>query len=162
MRVPTSWWWIGLAGASMAQAVAQSAACADQGRLSDGSRPANGTDDFRAELFGVINGGTPVAAAQTFSGVGITNGLFQLSVDFGSGAVRHLHYHPIHGEWQGRTPSPARTEAGVAHSATCWTAESGAGSVRAIRCPGSDPGGCAERSGLRRGETCRMPVISRP
>jgi len=87
MRVPTSWWWIGLAGASMAQAVAQSTAFSYQGRLSDGLRPANGTYDFRAELFGVINGGTSVAAAQTFSGVGVTNGLFQLTLDFGSGAV---------------------------------------------------------------------------
>ena len=52
--------------------------------------------------------------------------------------------------------------AGVTHPGTCRTGESGAGSVRAIRCPGSDPGGCAERPGLRRGEACRMPVISRP
>lgn len=70
----------------MAEAMAQSTAFAYQGRLSDGSRAANGTYDFKAELFGVASGGVSVAAAQTFGGVGVTNGLFTLTLDFGADA----------------------------------------------------------------------------
>jgi hypothetical protein len=56
-----------------------------QGRLSDDNRPANGTYDFQVSLFDAASGGSSVAGPLSFSSSGVTNGLFQLSLDFGNG-----------------------------------------------------------------------------
>lgn len=67
-------------------ASAQGTAFVYQGRLSDGNRPANGTYDFRVSLFDVATGGASLAGPLSFPSSGVTNGLFQLSLDFGAGA----------------------------------------------------------------------------
>ena len=81
-----------MACAMAGAARAQGTALVYQGRLSDNSRPAHGTYDFRVSLFEAVSGGTSVAGPLSFSATGVTNGLFQLSLDFGqepfSGATR--------------------------------------------------------------------------
>jgi formylglycine-generating enzyme required for sulfatase activity len=65
-----------------------------QGRLNDGGSPANGNYDLTFSLFGVSSGGTAVASPLTNAPVGVSNGLFTVALDFGSGvftgAVRWL------------------------------------------------------------------------
>ena len=77
---------LGLAWAAAGVAYAQGTAFSYQGRLSEGNRPANGTYDFRVSLFGVATAGSSVAGPLSFPGTGVTNGLFTLVLDFGSGA----------------------------------------------------------------------------
>lgn len=67
-------------------ACAQGTAISYQGRLNDGGRAVTGTYDLTFTLFGQLSGGTAVKGPITFSGVGVTNGLFTLTLDFGAGA----------------------------------------------------------------------------
>ena len=59
-----------------------------QGRLSDGSTPANGTYDMKFRL--VDSGGNPQGSPDTVTfdspGVQVTNGVFTVQLDFGAGA----------------------------------------------------------------------------
>lgn len=75
--------WLGLAWEALGLAHAQGTAFHYQGRLADAGRPANGTYDFRATLFGAASGGVGVAEPQAFDGVEVSNGLFGLVLDFG-------------------------------------------------------------------------------
>jgi hypothetical protein len=66
---------------------AQTTAFTYQGRLDDNGAPATGTYDL---IFQVIDApspqaGTVVGAAMFVNGVGITNGLFTVTLDFGAG-----------------------------------------------------------------------------
>ncbi len=72
--------------ASLCDLAAQGTAFTYQGRLADGERPANGTYDFMASLHGSASEGVALAPLQFFPGVGVTNGLFSLTLDFGAGA----------------------------------------------------------------------------
>ncbi len=56
-----------------------------QGRLMDGAAPANGAYDLRFRVFGSVSGGTQAGADVLVSPVGVTNGLFTVSLDFGDG-----------------------------------------------------------------------------
>ena len=67
---------------------AQGTAISYQGRLNDGGLPATGLYDFTfhvfdAEVDGTDLAGTPVTLP--FDAVPVTNGLFNVSLDFGSG-----------------------------------------------------------------------------
>ena len=57
-----------------------------QGRLDDGSSPANGSYDLRFTLFSASSGGGAIGLPITNSAVNVSNGLFSVTLDFGSGA----------------------------------------------------------------------------
>jgi alpha-tubulin suppressor-like RCC1 family protein len=62
---------------------AQGTAFTYQGRLNDGGGPANGSYDLTFTLFDTNSGGTVVAGPRTNSPLGVTNGLFTVTLDFG-------------------------------------------------------------------------------
>ena len=74
-------------------AFAQGTAFTYQGQLNDGATPANGNYDFQFYLRDAAAGGNPVGATNTSSALGVTNGLFTVTLDFGNqfpGADRWL------------------------------------------------------------------------
>ncbi len=71
---------------------AQGTAFTYQGRLNEGTLPANGTYDFRFRLFGDSFGNTPVGSTQLAGGVSVTNGLFIATIDFGPGIFTGSNY----------------------------------------------------------------------
>jgi hypothetical protein len=62
---------------------AQSTAFTYQGRLSDGTSPANGSYDLMFALFNVSNGAGQAGNTITNTGVAVSNGLFTVLLDFG-------------------------------------------------------------------------------
>ena len=69
-----------------ATALAQGTAFTYQGRLADNNRPANGSYDLQFSLFPQASGGSRIGAVLAFPSTPVTNGLFNLSLDFGQGA----------------------------------------------------------------------------
>ncbi len=72
---------------------AQGTAFTYQGRLNDGANPANGSYDLRFTVYDAITNGTPQGTAITNLATGVSNGLFNVTLDFGSqfsGATRFL------------------------------------------------------------------------
>lgn len=65
---------------------AQGAAFTYQGRLLSGGQPANGSYDFQFTLADAPGGGSCIGAALTNAPVPVSNGLFVVVLDFGSGA----------------------------------------------------------------------------
>ena len=65
--------------------LAQGTAFTYQGRLNDGSNPANGSYDLTFTLFGASSGGSAVAGPVTNSATGVSNGSFTVTLDFGAG-----------------------------------------------------------------------------
>ena len=63
----------------------QGSAFTYQGRLSDGGGAANGMYDFRFALFDAVSTGTQIGSALTNSAVTVSNGIFSVSLDFGTG-----------------------------------------------------------------------------
>ena len=64
-----------------------------QGRLQQSGGPASGLYDFQSSVWDADTAGAPVGAIQTASVVGVTNGLFTVTLDFGSvfdGSARWL------------------------------------------------------------------------
>jgi hypothetical protein len=64
-----------------------------QGSLRDGSAAANGNYDFEFALFDAVNGGAQLGSTLPRNGVSVANGIFSVSLDFGSqftGATRFL------------------------------------------------------------------------
>jgi len=55
-----------------------------QGRLMDNGRPANGTYDFRFRLYDAQNGGHSVGALVYRNNIPVRNGLFSVTLDFGT------------------------------------------------------------------------------
>ena len=72
-----------LSGATT-QLFAQGAAFTYQGRLNDGSNPADGSYDLRFTLYDAVTNGN-VIGALTNAATAVTNGLFTVTLDFGSG-----------------------------------------------------------------------------
>jgi hypothetical protein len=73
--------------------LSQGTAFTYQGRLNDGTNPANGSYDFQFYLRDDGSGGNPVGITNNVGGVDVTNGLFTVTLDFGnqfSGADRWL------------------------------------------------------------------------
>src|ERR1035438_8700947 len=63
---------------------AQGTAFTYQGRLNTGTNPATGTYDLTFSLYNAGTGGSQTGSLLTNSSVGVTNGLFTVSVDFGA------------------------------------------------------------------------------
>ena len=74
-----------LIGAALSDAHAQSTAFTYQGRLNASGVPADGSYDFRFTVYDSAGGATIVAGPLTGSGVPVTNGLFAVTLDFGTG-----------------------------------------------------------------------------
>lgn len=55
-----------------------------QGRLTDAGNPANGSYDLEFKLFNLSSGGAQQGATQTLPAVTVTNGVFTVSLDFGT------------------------------------------------------------------------------
>src|SRR5262245_48132269 len=55
-----------------------------QGRLTDGGGPANGVYDLQLELYDASSGGTQVGSTLILDDVGVSGGLFAVSLDFGA------------------------------------------------------------------------------
>jgi len=64
---------------------AQGTAFSYQGRLNDGGSPATGIYDLRFAVCDALASGNVVAGPKTNSATGVTNGLFAVTLDFGSG-----------------------------------------------------------------------------
>src|ERR1017187_1086365 len=64
---------------------AQGTAFTYQGRLLDTGSPANGNYDMRFYLRDALSAGNPVGATNTLAPVAVSNGLFTVVLDFGSG-----------------------------------------------------------------------------
>jgi hypothetical protein len=64
---------------------AQGTAFTYQGRLSDGGLPANGSYDIKFTVENAFTGGGAVAGPVTNSATAVSNGLFIVTLDFGSG-----------------------------------------------------------------------------
>ena len=62
---------------------AQGTAFQYQGQLSNGSSPANGNYDFQFTLYNAVTNGSPLSGTETNFDVGVTNGLFITTLDFG-------------------------------------------------------------------------------
>jgi hypothetical protein len=67
------------------QAIAQGTAFTYQGQLQNNGSPANGNYDLQFSLFDASTNGNPVGAVITNLAVGVTNGLFTTTMDFGPG-----------------------------------------------------------------------------
>jgi hypothetical protein len=67
------------------QASAQGTAFTYQGQLSDNGSPANGNYDLRFFIYDALTGGSVVAGPITNAPVAVSNGLFTVVLDFGSG-----------------------------------------------------------------------------
>ena len=68
------------------QITAQSTEFTYQGRLLDSGIPTKGTYDFQFGLWDAAAGGTQIGGTQTVAGVTVTNGTFNVNLDFGSKA----------------------------------------------------------------------------
>ncbi len=66
-------------------AFAQGTAFSYQGRLNSGGSPANGLYDLRFTVWDALTNGNLVAGPLTNSATGVSNGLFAVTLDFGSG-----------------------------------------------------------------------------
>jgi trimeric autotransporter adhesin len=70
---------------SQLSAFAQGTSFTYQGRLNDGANPANGNYDMRFYLRDALSGGSPVGSTNTLAPVAVSNGLFTVVLDYGSG-----------------------------------------------------------------------------
>ena len=68
----------------LSTAFAQGTAFNYQGQLNDGANPANGSYDLTFTIYGGLTGGSPVAGPATNSTIGVSNGLFSVTLDFGN------------------------------------------------------------------------------
>ena len=75
---------LGLAG-SVLTAAPLGTAFTYQGKLTSGGNPATGIYDLRLTIYDALNGGVAVGGPLTNSAVVVTNGLFVVALDFGSG-----------------------------------------------------------------------------
>src|SRR5438874_12676488 len=66
--------------------VAQTSAFTYQGRLTDGGTPANGNYDLQFALWDSSSGGSQIGATQNFSNIGVSGGIFTVTLDFGANA----------------------------------------------------------------------------
>jgi hypothetical protein len=68
-----------------AQLIGQTTAFTYQGRLTDNGGPANGLYDLQFAIFASDSGGSNLTEPITTNNLGITNGLFTVTLDFGQG-----------------------------------------------------------------------------
>lgn len=65
---------------------AQTTAFTYQGKLTDSNLPANGSYDFQFKLFDALTGGTQIGSTLSPPNVPVSNGVFTVTLDFGSAA----------------------------------------------------------------------------
>src|SRR5881394_2034930 len=65
---------------------AQSSSFTYQGRLTDGGTAANGNYDLQFALWDSASGGTQIGSTVTLNTVAVSNGVFNVSLDFGAGS----------------------------------------------------------------------------
>ena len=68
----------------LSTAFAQGTAFTYQGRLNDGASPANGSYDLQFTIYDALSSGSTVAGPTVADDVAVSNGLFTVSLDFGS------------------------------------------------------------------------------
>ena len=84
---------LGLAWAASCQrALAQGTAFTYQGHLTDGGNSAHGLYNLEFLLYNVSSGGSAVAGPITSSGIVVSNGLFTVVLDFGTGVFNGTTY----------------------------------------------------------------------
>src|SRR5688572_7073434 len=69
---------------TLVHSAAQGTAFTYQGQLSSGGNPANGLYDFQFAVYDAVTAGTQQASILTLSDVGVTNGIFTTTLDFGN------------------------------------------------------------------------------
>src|SRR5208337_5208923 len=69
----------------LSSAFAQGTAFTYQGQLQNNGSPASGTYNLTFSLFNTDTSGVAIAGPVTNNAVGVTNGLFTVLIDFGSG-----------------------------------------------------------------------------
>ena len=57
-----------------------------QGRLAEGGQPVSGAFDLRFALFDAPSGGAQIGQTLVFPSVGVVDGAFSVTLDFGAGA----------------------------------------------------------------------------
>ncbi len=72
-----------------ATALAQSTAFSFQGRLNDGTNPANGRYDLEFRLFNAITGGAQIGSTLARPNTILINGVFSTTLDFGAAAFNN-------------------------------------------------------------------------
>lgn len=77
--------WLVVLAVSISSAYAQDTAFTYQGRLNDGGSPANGIYDLQFTVCDALTNGNVVGGPLTNSTTGVSNGLFTVTLDFGSG-----------------------------------------------------------------------------
>ena len=137
-----------------------------QGRLSSGANAADGIYDFRFSIYDSVSAGAQVGSALTNAATGVTNGLFTVTLDFGSvfdGNARWLEIgvrsngaavnFTALAPRQSLTPTPYASYAPSAGSATVATTANGvaAGSITsaalapgAVTAPALAPGAVSQ------------------
>jgi trimeric autotransporter adhesin len=128
-------------------ALAQGTAFTYQGRLDDGSGPANGLYDLRFALYDAPMAGTPQGEALTTGATAVSNGVFTVALDFGSqfsGADRWLEIgvrtnggepFAILSPRQALTPTPYAVYASGAASANAVAGSNIVGNIPAAQLP---------------------------
>jgi hypothetical protein len=81
-----------LLAAGALKLAAQGTAFNYQGRLNDAGAPANAAYDFRFAVYDAVTNGNQISAPLTNSAVGVSNGLFSVTLDFGPGIFTGTNY----------------------------------------------------------------------
>lgn len=76
---------LSILNSDFSRAHAQGTAFTYQGRVNANGVPANGFYDFVFVLWNSSSGGSTLSGTDTFTAVGVTNGVFTISMDFGPG-----------------------------------------------------------------------------
>ncbi|EFO81371.1 hypothetical protein OSCT_0770 [Oscillochloris trichoides DG-6] len=66
-----------------------------QGQLMDAGQPADGSYDLTFRLYDALSGGTQIGNAVALSGVAVSQGIFTVQLDFGSGAFTDARFLEI-------------------------------------------------------------------
>jgi hypothetical protein len=134
----------------LSTAFAQGTAFTYQGRLNNGSAPANGSYDLAFTLFNTNTSGVAVAGPVTNSATAVSNGLFTTAIDFGPGvflggsnwleiavSTNGANSFTKLAPRQQLTPTPYALYAPNAGSAATATTAASAGSVAAANISGT-------------------------
>jgi hypothetical protein len=85
LKIATAWLLLAIVGLPLSTAFGQGTAFTYQGRLNNGTNAASGTYNLTFTLFNTNTGGVAIAGPVTNNAVGVTDGLFTTTVDFGAG-----------------------------------------------------------------------------
>ncbi len=107
-----------------------------QGQLQNSSMPASGNYDFEFALFDSVLGGSQIGSTQTRNGVGVSNGIFSVNLDFGNlfpGAQRFLEIRVRQAGGGGFTTlSPRQSVSSVPYAVKSINSDSATVAVNAV------------------------------